>query len=1064
MNNEPLTYKKLIDWAGKDVVEAAERMVTRGLVLEAHRDGSEITGKVVIGSRTLKTALTILDDGTVESHCPCYDNRERGFICMHVIALALTLVKRATDPEREAKYREELRQASRIAAIDEDNYIKRADNGTPGAIHASIHIKLGSNWQDGITSNRIPIICEAEAHGKRELLDNVTREIPLILSKQDESILFVLEDIAEGPAPGHQEISTRDFINLVKLHKTGKIEQVDDKPITINPHIKLKSIININLNSETGEIILQLSTDTPGIPPNENLIYIISGKEGWGFGMNHLWPLDNVLPLPYQPIYLEPIVISRENIIRFFKQELPQLQKLCEVHSEITFDLFTTEPATPKMILEVTGSPASLSATLYAQYDDIKLIAGKPDIQGDFSIPDKDDIMSYKVRNIESEQKALRILQNTGFAGERGDSLSGITGEHGILNFLGTHLPTLRRDNWKVQLNGRICAYMDSLDFITPIVQIEDHPDWFDISFNFEDMEGNNIPSAEIQLAIRKNCSYIKQNNKILLLDNNAINSMYDVFSDCDSGESNIPGHFRMANVYAGFIKLSLDALDGIDVEDSPTWRKKTNQINKKTKLNPVTLPDSLSSILRPYQKEGIQWLQFLQDNHFCGILADEMGLGKTLQTLAWLNAAHTNQYKKGTALIVCPTSLVYNWQEEIYKFVPHLKSIVLAGSARNQLYKEIPGHDIVITSYAILRRDIDTLASYQFSVMVLDEAQHIKNSSTQNAISAKKIKAAHKLVLTGTPMENSVNDIWSIMDFLMPNYLGNKESFKTYYEKPIKNGDEDADYALKKLRRKMQPFILRRLKTTVAKDLPPKIEKVSFCNLTPEQNDIYQEYLEDSRREISNMVAEKGFNKSRMAILTILLRLRQICCHLNLLKIDDLHPQQPSAKMDMFMELINEAIDSKHRILVFSQFVSMLHILRDELQSLDIPFCYLDGSTKDRMEAVHKFNTQRDIPIFLISLKAGGTGLNLTGADMVIHFDPWWNPAVEAQATDRAHRIGQKRSVYNIKLITKNTIEEKVLAMQRKKQDIIHATLESDQQVINKLSWKDIQEILNLN
>ncbi|MEM7396042.1 MAG: DEAD/DEAH box helicase, partial [Verrucomicrobiota bacterium] len=314
-----------------------------------------------------------------------------------------------------------------------------------------------------------------------------------------------------------------------------------------------------------------------------------------------------------------------------------------------------------------------------------------------------------------------------------------------------------------------------------------------------------------------------------------------------------------------------------------------------------------------------------------------------------------------------------------------------------------------------------------------------------------------------GTPIENSVSDLWSIMDFLMPKYLGTHDAFRMNYENPIGHGGVEAAVAQKKLRRKLHPFLMRRLKKDVAKDLPPKIERVASCSLTRDQQLVYKEYLEASQRKISDMVSQQGFNKSRMEILKILLRLRQTCCHLDLLKLDNLNSEFPSGKLDLFMELMDEALDGGHRVLVFSQFTSMLGILKKEFQARNWKYCYLDGSTKQRMKEVTTFNTQRDIPAFLISLKAGGVGLNLTGADMVVHFDPWWNPAVEDQATDRAYRIGQSRTVYSIKLITRGTVEEKVLEMQKRKKAIIDAALTQDEDVMQKLEWEDVQELLNI-
>ena len=468
---------------------------------------------------------------------------------------------------------------------------------------------------------------------------------------------------------------------------------------------------------------------------------------------------------------------------------------------------------------------------------------------------------------------------------------------------------------------------------------------------------------------------------------------------------------------------------------------------------------------MRPYQKEGVAWLRFLEQNQFGGILADDMGLGKTLQALAWLSLARRHAPAQGKpSLIVCPSSLVDNWAEESARWTPRLRVLVMSGGERHAKWSDLGQADIVVTSYALLRRDIELLAALDFAAVVLDEAQHIKNRSTQNAQATKRLKAIHRLVLTGTPIENSVADLWSIMDFLMPGYLGPYERFRLGYEAPIAQGGEAAEAAQLKLRRKLRPFMLRRLKQDVAKDLPPKIEKLATCVMTRDQQLVYKNLLQASQRKISDLVARNGFQRSCMEILTTLLRLRQTCCHLELLKLKDLDSQYPSGKLDLFFELLDEAIDGGHRVLVFSQFTSMLAILRRELEKLGLTYSYLDGSTQNRLAVVKEFNTNRSIPVFLISLKAGGTGLNLTGADMVIHFDPWWNPAVEAQATDRAHRIGQHRTVYSLKLITKDTVKEKVLAMQRRKQSVINATLADDEQVMQKLTWEDVKDLLSLN
>ncbi len=1061
----PLTKKLLIDWAGLDAVQDADSLVRGGRVLEAHYEYPELHGAILHNNRPLNTSLVIASDGTVENRCPCYTNRERGLVCAHIIAVGLTVVKRAADPRRAERYREEMRRASRLARIDETQYITRAAPKTPGALPATVHVTLGRNWLNGFRANAVPMRCELVSRRRALPLDQVPRNSAFALEKQDESLLFVLEDISEGPAKGQIEMTRSDALNVLRLHTGRSIRREDASPIVVNA-ARLTTHLKMDLDRENGELILIAHTELPFLDPGEFPVYLVSGRQGWVYGAGHLWPLENVLPLPYHSIYDEPVIVGRPDVLRFLKQEIPLLSRHTRVETDITLDLFTIDPGTPSKRLRVQGSPASLAATLYARYDGIELVAAKPDAREHFAIPDENDLMRYTVRHVPAERAALAQLARSGLRGETGDSLSDIVGTREVLNFLGSHLPGYRRAGWVVELEGRVSPFFESLDFATPVVHIQEQGEdgWFDVAFDFEDVGGSSLSAADVQLALRKGDSYLERNGRTVLIDMEAIESMYDVFSDCASTDGDRAGHFRMSNIYAPFVKSSLDTLDGIDIEATRDWRVKADHQNRSLRVEREPLGEPLNSILRSYQHDGVAWLRFLESNGFCGLLADEMGLGKTLQALAWIEMNRCNEeVRERPALVVCPTSLVDNWAEEAARFAPSLRVVTVSGSGRHEKWKEIPKADIAVTSYALLRRDIDQYLEIEFSVAILDEAQHIKNRSTQNAVAAKQIRAAHRLVLTGTPVENSVADLWSIMDFLMPGYMASHQTFRQNYELPISRGGPDADVAQTKLRRKLHPFLLRRLKSEVARDLPPKIEKISFCHMTSDQRTVYTELLKASQRRISGLVSSKGFNRSRMEILTTLMRLRQVCCHIGLLKLPNLQPEQPSAKLDLFFELLHEAMDSEHRILVFSQFVSMLHILRDELEQRDIAFCYLDGSTQERMKVVHKFNTQRDIPIFLISLKAGGTGLNLTGADMVIHFDPWWNPAVEDQATDRAYRIGQKRTVYSVKMITRGTVEEKVLELQRRKKAVINATIESDEGMVQSLTWDDVQELLSL-
>ena len=471
------------------------------------------------------------------------------------------------------------------------------------------------------------------------------------------------------------------------------------------------------------------------------------------------------------------------------------------------------------------------------------------------------------------------------------------------------------------------------------------------------------------------------------------------------------------------------------------------------------SLPE-LADKLRPYQWHGVAWMQDLFQRKFAGILADEMGLGKTLQILTWINWRKKQGGTMPPVLVICPSSLVFNWMEEANRWTPGLRTLPLEGSHRAKHFKEIGSHDLVITSYALIRRDADQYRQHVFEAVILDEAQHIKNRATQNAQSVKSIKANHRLVLTGTPMENSVMDLWSIFDFLMPGYLGSARDFKDRYETPITQ--QNTLPVLDRLKRRIGPFLLRRTKTEVRPDLPERIEQVTYCDLSKEQRSIYQQVMERGRAKLLEIAGQKqASGKARMMVLSSILRMRQICCDARLLDIEKDKLKEPSSKLDLFTELLDEALDGGHRILVFSQFVKMLSILRETLEAREVDYCYLDGGTTQRGKVVQRFQNSQ-IPVFLISLKAGGTGLNLTGADTVVHFDPWWNPAIEAQATARAHRIGQTQTVTSYKLVARDTIEEKILALQQRKQTQLSAMLESGKiDGMDGLSWDEIESLL---
>jgi superfamily II DNA or RNA helicase len=1062
----PFTEKSLKDWAGWRVFRDGKGLFSRGVVDKVSYEHPMVVGQLSLGPRGMRSRFKVLDNGLVDNLCPCRDNQERGLICAHLVALGLEVIRSSADSEKAGARAAEKRRLDRIAKAVEGSRIQRVKKTAPGAVKAHLVVELAENWPEQVAQASVSLLVFIEYDGERKPIEDVPTDVPFSFTRRDEQLLDFLEGVCKGALKGDLKLSIYDLIGLLNFHKGRSIHCAGQKKGCPVHAASVSSAVEMDMDRNNGELLLHLSVDLPDGQIELFPVYIIGQHSGWVFSGGKFWFLDSILPKSLHEIYSGKMVIRREGVPAFLMTEQPRLEKIMPVRTDITSDLFHMKPAKPSFHLLLKGSQASLAATLYARYNDqIELVAGRADMRGNFAIPDPRDLLRYRIRNMAAEKKAVQWLEAVGFVGRAGDTLRNIVGPREVLNFLGSGVPKIRRKGWQVEMEGRIQPFVETVERVSPIIHVDEAEsgDYFDVSYEYE-MGSVSISDRDIQRALMQGDSFIERDGRTILLDADAIQQAFEVFNDCAVGSAGKPGSFRMRSIYGSYVQSAIDSLGGIEIEATPSWLERAQQQNEQESVESVELSPHFNAVLRPYQQEGVNWLRFLENRAFCGILADEMGLGKTIQTLAWIQLGRADEDHRGKpALIVCPTSLVENWKEEAARFTPDLKVLLLHGSDRHRRWEKIEKYDIVITSYALMRRDIEKHLEHTYSIAILDEAQHIKNRATQNSLAAKKIQADHRLVLTGTPIENGVSDLWSIMDFLMPGYLGSHKDFHEFYELPILNGGALGDHAQTTLRRKLHPFLLRRLKKHVAKDLPPKIERIAPCKLTQDQHKVYVQLLEESKRRISDMVEKEGFNKSRMEILKTLLRLRQTCCHIDLLKLEGVNSKHPSAKMELFFELLDEALDSKHRVLVFSQFTSMLSILQKEMADRDLKYCYLDGSTKDRQDVVKKFNKDHSIPVFLMSLKAGGTGLNLTGADMVIHFDPWWNPAVEAQATDRAHRIGQKRTVYSVKLVTKGTVEEKVVDMQKRKQDIIDATLTTDEQVMQKLTWEDVQELLSL-
>ena len=572
----------------------------------------------------------------------------------------------------------------------------------------------------------------------------------------------------------------------------------------------------------------------------------------------------------------------------------------------------------------------------------------------------------------------------------------------------------------------------------------------------------NEIKDILKDYHIKKKYHKLKNGDFLDLTNNKDLNLLDEMATTLDIDYSKVSkGVVNLPINRSFYLEKLVEANKDITVSKNEQYSEMIDNIGNTEISKDIEIDKEFETKLRDYQKIGYKWLKTLEMYKFGGILADDMGLGKTLQIIALLKS-ETNNKNRVTSIVVCPSTLVLNWKAEIEKWCNSIKVLIIKGTAEERVEKinNYQDYDLIITSYDLLKRDIENYEDKKFKYIIADEAQYIKNASTQNATSLKSLKGETKFALTGTPIENSIAELWSIFDFIMPGYLYNYNKFKKKFEEPIlKNEDKEA---LNRLKRLISPFVLRRVKKDVLTELPEKNITIMKNEMETEQEKLYLSYLAQTKKEVAEELKDTGFQKSKFKILMLLTRLRQICCHPSLF-IENYNGS--SGKLKQCIDLVSDAIESEHKILIFSSYTSMFEIIEKELSKLNIQYFKLVGDTpvSKRIEMVDEFNNNPSVKVFLISLKAGGTGLNLTSADVVIHYDPWWNVSSENQATDRAYRIGQKNSVQVYKLITSNSIEEKINKMQERKEKLSKDILSTEETFINKMSKEDILDLFEL-
>jgi SNF2 family DNA or RNA helicase len=1069
-----LTEVLLSKAAGWEVMKRARAYLEQGEVLSSYWAPPLLRGVVQAGETSFRASMVIQGEIDIENLCNCREAREWGKICAHSVAVGLHWLKAQKPETTPAPARAAVDGVQTRIPAKKTPMLQRDVAGEP----AELFIILPPNVEQAIARGKVMLVFEAKWSGGRCPLSALPKGRSFAFSQQDNAIIERLELLTNGETPALLQMETKDFAALLPAlaeHPNITLGKANEVTVKRTP-LKLPLRATLEAN---GEIVLTLEEKAAA--------FVMAGD--WVWQKQTFQPLG--LPPAAKEVFRGPVRVPRSQVPQFLSQHWPQLQAAGGADANFKLEDFTLEPQAPRFLLELKGGLAQLGALLQCAYGPRIMTVGVTASDESVWLPDPEVPTRYSTRDLSAERVALARLQRSGFSGPDAQGKMQLLGQNAVLNFFAREFTRLQRE-WSVTLDEHLeNRTMKNIERVEPQFQITSSGvQWFDLGVVFASSGGETFSPADIQRLILTGQSHTRlKNGKMAIIDTGAVEELQEVLLDC-APEQHAQG-YRITSKQAGFLEATLRQHTDWKVNAPAAWRDRAAKQSGEAKLECPPLGD-LETVLRPYQKQGVAWLGFLRENGFGGILADEMGLGKTLQTLAFLRFIRQTQPGVGPMLIVCPTSLVFNWVAEAKKFTPQLKVLALQGPDRHSRFEQIQAHDLVVTSYALIRRDAERYRGLEFDTVTLDEAQHIKNRQTQNAQAVKAVRARHRIVLTGTPLENSVLDLWSIFDFLMPGYLGTAQDFRERYELPIAK-EKDAK-AQTRLARRLRPFMLRRLKKEVASDLPAKLEQVSFCELTPDQRSVYQQVIEASRKEVLAAVGAQGVAKSRMVVLTALLRLRQVCCDLRLLKLPkrsdgvmeswsdaptdptlqhsitptlphSISPPVPSrsssGKLDMFGELLEEVIDGGHRLLVFSQFVGMLTLLKEKLMAEGIEFCYLDGSTTDRAGVVERFQTNAAIPVFLISLKAGGVGLNLTGADTVVHFDPWWNPAVEDQATDRAHRIGQTKVVTSYKLITRDTVEEKILLLQNRKREIIQATIGGEEEFAAALNWEEIQELL---
>lgn len=1068
-SGDQLTLDMIKDAADPTIYGRGRSYYKSGMVMECEEVEPGVVEGVIRGSGNRRyEAMIDFTDSYLYSSCTCpYDWSD---VCKHAVALALEylhLSKEAAETvetvNREQKQMNSLSKQMNLFIRDRDDGIgspawqymldelinpAKPEDYSP---HYRVVYRLGITAEGQLEVDLFKARIGKRGKGAEQHFSYDHWSPANFVRDTDKAIINLFFDRYRFYSANRVQHKLIDpLLRLFSDEEYVFLGSSDTKPrINLSP---LK--VGLVLTEDGGNHRLEVSFQPETINEHREKLYILGENRPWLTDGYSFYPLATGLSGQALRFFLKmPQVIPEEQIPLFMEHYYDALldKNDLEVKSSRVNDV--RDDLSPRVVLYLEDAGGSLTIKPCFAYGD-----GPPQVQPGTTarvIKATDGSGSFWVRRQAGyEEGAIKMLEEADIRLDLDGC--GRLDEDDALDFLRDKIGRLKDEGWEIV--GEMKSLRLSRATPKARARIASGIDWFDL--DLEVGYGDSLVDiSTILAAYRSGRKYIRLDDGswgLLPLDwLNKITAPLEELADLDDRRESNGKNGAGLKLMPYHIPLAEEILSDVDIQSTPAFYELRERLNSFTGIAKVDIPGGLAADLRDYQKKGLNWLGFLSEFSFNGILADDMGLGKTIQTLAHLLREKEAGRISNPSLIIAPTSVSYNWEEESRRFAPDFKVLALTGQKRRQRFKDIAGADIVITTYVLLRRDFDELSKHSYHYIILDEAQFIKNPGAQTTKLCKSLVGKHRLALTGTPLENNLTEVWSIFDFLMPGLLGDHKSFQGRYEKPIaKAGDKEA---LERLKRRLKPFILRRVKQDVATELPPKTETVTYCEMTPAQKTLYQQVLNTYRAKVFESIAQKGIERSQIAILDALLKLRQTCNHPQLLKIAS-NKVKTSGKMELFKEMVEQLVSEGHRALIFSQFTQMLTILREWLDHENIPYCYLDGSTRNRSKVIKKFNGN-GTPLFLISLKAGGVGLNLTAADYVIHVDPWWNPAVESQATDRAYRIGQDKHVFVYKMITKDSIEEKILKLQERKKELFDSIF-SEGGMGKSITREDLEEL----